>query len=53
MNGEIININNWFNANLLSLNFEKASLIQFLTMNSSCIAINAGCDNNINPMLLT
>jgi len=41
------NINNWFKASLLSLNFEKTSLIQFLTKNSSLIPISVGCDNKI------
>ena len=40
-------IDNWFKANLWSLNFEKTSLIQFLTKNSSHIAIRFGTDNNI------
>jgi len=49
MNGEITNINKLINSNLWSLNYEKASLIQFLTMNSSYFAISIGCDNRINP----
>ena len=40
-------IDNWFITNLWSLNFEKTSLIQFLTKNSSHIAIRLGSDNNI------
>ena len=47
INGGFININNWFKANLLPLNFEKTSLIQFLTKNSSHVPISVGCDNNI------
>jgi len=35
INGAFKNITNWFKAHLLSLNFEKTSLIQFLTKNSS------------------
>ena len=46
INGAFTDINNWFKANLLPLNFEKTSLIQFLT-NSSHIPISVGCDNNI------
>jgi len=40
-------INNWFQANLLSLNFEKTSLLEFLTKNSSHIPMKVGCDSNI------
>jgi len=47
INGALTNINNWIKANLLSLNFEKTSLIQFLTKNSSHIPISVGCGNNI------
>jgi len=43
----LTNINDWFIANLLSLNSEKTSLIQFLTNNSSHIPISVGCDNNM------
>jgi hypothetical protein len=46
-NGALTNINNWIKANLLSLNFEKTSLIQFLTKNSSHMPIGVGCGNNI------
>jgi hypothetical protein len=52
INGEFTNIKTWFKANLLP-NFEKTSLIQFLTKNSSLIPISVGCENNINPILLT
>jgi hypothetical protein len=45
--GVLTDINNWFKANLLSLNFEKTSHIQFLTNNSSHIPISVACDNNI------
>jgi len=45
--GVLTNINNWFKANLLQLNFEKTSLIQYLINNSSHIPISVGCDNNI------
>jgi hypothetical protein len=34
-------------ANLLSLNFEKTSFIQFLTKSNSHFPISVGCDNNI------
>jgi len=37
INGAFKYISNWFKAHLLSLNFEKTSLIQFLTKNSSHI----------------
>jgi hypothetical protein len=47
INGAFININTWFKANLLSLNFEKTSLTQFSTKNSSHVPISVGCDNNI------
>jgi len=47
INGALININNWIKAKLLSLNFEKTSLIQFLTKNNSHIPISVGCGNNI------
>ena len=47
INGAFTNINNWFKANLLSLNFEKTRLIQFLNKKSSHIPISNGCDNNI------
>jgi hypothetical protein len=47
MHGTFTDINNWFKANLLSLNFEKTSFKQFLTMSSSLISISVGCDNNI------
>ena len=47
INGAVTDINNWIKANFLSLNFEKTSLIQFLTNNSSHIPIHVGCDNNI------
>ena len=47
INGVFTSINNWFQANLLSLNFEKTSLIQFLIKNSSLIPIRVGCDSNI------
>jgi hypothetical protein len=46
INGVFTSINNWFQANL-SLTFEKTSLIQFLTKNSSHIPIRVGCDSNI------
>jgi hypothetical protein len=38
------NINEWFKANLLSLNFDK-TFIQFITKNSSRTDDNIGCDN--------
>ena len=41
--GAFTNINNW----LLSMNFEKTSLIQFSTKNISHISISLDCDNNI------
>jgi len=47
INGALTNINNWIKANKLSLNFEKTSLIQFLTKNSSYIPISVSCGNNI------
>jgi hypothetical protein len=37
------NINDWFKANLLTLNFDKTYYIQFMTKNSS--TINIGYDN--------
>jgi len=40
-------VNNWFQANLLSLNFGKTSLIQFLAKNSSHISIGVDCHSNI------
>ena len=43
----LIDINNGFKANLLSLSFEKTSFIQFLTKSSSHIPISVGCYNNI------
>jgi hypothetical protein len=45
--GVLTNISNWFKAKLLSVNFEKTSLIPFLTSNSLHIPISVGCDNNI------
>jgi hypothetical protein len=39
------NINDWFKANLLTLNFDKTYYIQFITKNSSTININIGYDN--------
>jgi len=47
INGAFTNINNWFKANLLSLNFEKTRLIQFLNKKSLHIPISNGCVNNI------
>jgi len=47
INGAFTDINNWFKANLLSLNFEKTRLIRFLNKKSSHIPISNGCDNNI------
>ena len=41
------NINNWFKANFLSLNFEKTNFIQFLTKNSSQIPFSVSFNNNI------
>jgi hypothetical protein len=41
------NINEWFKANLLSLNFDKTNFIQFITKNSSHIDINIDCDNKL------
>jgi hypothetical protein len=46
------NINEWFKANLLSLNFDKTNFIQFITKNSSRIDVNVGCDNNLHIMRL-
>ena len=46
INGAFPAINDWLKA-YLSLNFEKTSLIQFLTKNSSHIPTSVGCDNNI------
>ena len=40
-------INNGFETNFLSLDFEKISFIQFLTKNILHIPISVGCDNNI------
>jgi hypothetical protein len=40
------NINDWFKANLLTLNFDKRYYIQFLTKNSSAMNIHIGYDNN-------
>ena len=45
INGIFTNINKWFKANLLSWNFEKTSLVQFLTKKSSHIPISVDCDN--------
>ena len=47
ISGVFTNINNWFKASLLSLNFQKTGLIQFLTKNSSDVPISVGCDNKI------
>ena len=47
INGMFKNTNNWFKASLLSLNFDKTSLIQFLTKNSSLIPISVVCNNKI------
>jgi hypothetical protein len=41
------NINEWFKANLLSLNFDKTNFIQFIPKNSSCIDVNFGCDDKL------
>jgi hypothetical protein len=38
-------INDWFKANLLTLNFDKTYYIKFMTKNSSVININIGYDN--------
>jgi hypothetical protein len=38
-------INNWFQANLLSLNFDKTKFLQFLTKNSRKIDIQVGYEN--------
>jgi hypothetical protein len=39
------NINEWFNASLLILNFDKTSYMQFITKNSSLIDHNVADDN--------
>jgi hypothetical protein len=43
INGAFTNINNWFKANFLSLNFEKTGLKQFLNKKSSHIPVSNGC----------
>jgi hypothetical protein len=40
------NINDWFKANLLTLNFDKTYYVQFLTKNSSAMNIHIAYDNN-------
>jgi hypothetical protein len=39
------NINDWFKANLLTLNFDETYYLQLMTKNSSAININIGYDN--------
>jgi hypothetical protein len=39
------NVNEWFNANLLMLHFDKTSYMQFITKNSSLIDSSVGCNN--------
>ena len=52
INGAFTNMNNWFKTNLLSLNFVKTSLIQFLIKSSSHFPTSVGCDNNINSNII-
>lgn len=40
------NINNWFKANLLTLNFDKTYCIQFFTRTSHAIDMHIDYDNN-------
>jgi hypothetical protein len=40
------NINDWFKANLLTLNFNKTYYVQFLTNNSSAMNKHIAYDNN-------
>jgi hypothetical protein len=40
------NINDWFKANLLTLNFNKTCFIQFLTKNSYAVGMHIDYGNN-------
>jgi hypothetical protein len=40
------NVNDWFKANLLTLNFDKTYYVQFLTKNSSAMNIHIAYGNN-------
>jgi hypothetical protein len=42
-------INDWFKANLLTLNFDKTYFIQFLTKNSYAVDMHIDyCNNQLN-----
>jgi hypothetical protein len=49
MNTSFDTLNNWFNENLLSLNFEKTHYIRLVTKNSISIGMQIGFDNKIIP----
>jgi hypothetical protein len=47
------NINNWFKANLLTLNFGKTYLIQFLTKNSDAMDMHIDYGNRLLSVLIS
>jgi hypothetical protein len=49
INTAFYTLNNWFNDNLLCLNFEKTHYIHFVTKNSMSIDMKIGFDNKIIP----
>jgi len=44
-NTAILQLNKWFNSNLLLLNLEKNYFLQFLTKNSRTIDLHIACEN--------
>ena len=45
-------INNWFEGNFLSLNFEKTHSIHFITKSNPTVNMKICCDNNLIPSVL-
>jgi hypothetical protein len=45
MNDVLVDLNNWFKANKLSLNVDKTNYIKFAIKNKICFSWNLGSDN--------
>jgi hypothetical protein len=47
MNDVYADLNKWFKANKLVLNFDKTNYIKFATKNNTCPSLNIGFDNKL------
>jgi hypothetical protein len=53
INDVFADLNNWFKANKLTLNFDKTNFIKFTTNNKTSINFNIGYDKTVEEVLTT